>query len=111
MAEGPFNTLMTMLETWQGWVKGRPLIRSRIIDAYMTASIDHLPLVKGAIEQIRMVAQFYGMKSASLMDAFASAGSRAILIPEINSQAVALRQVILRLKTEYGPRYPYGRCR
>lgn len=61
------------------------------------------------MEQVRMVYQNFGMKSVLLMDSFANTNTKAILLANIASQAVQLRDAMEKYKKKYGEYFQYMR--
>ncbi|KMQ82739.1 nucleocapsid [Lasius niger] len=105
-----FDGMIKLLEAWQTWIKARANVRREILLLSIADIPDQAPdLVKKVLEQIKMVLYGYGLKSTEVMCGFTTSDSEALLIPQVNQQAVDLKRAVAELKEQHGPLYPYLR--
>lgn len=78
-------------------------------DLYALTSTEASSLIQGALAQVKMILQDYGMKSSILMEGFITTGSRAIFLPGIAQQVWDLKQAMTTLKDAHGELFPYVR--
>lgn len=97
------------LESWQNWIKPHQPLRVALIILHKEGTQGVTSFTMAIMEQVRMVYQYYGMKSVMLMDAFPNTNNKAILLAAVASQAVALRKALAKYKTRYGDYFPYMR--
>lgn len=83
-------------------------MRKRLI-LYALNNQEGTALVQGALAQVKMILQNYGLRSALLMEGFITAGSRAIFLPAIAQQAWTLKKAMEDLKSRHGDMFPYIR--
>lgn len=99
ISQDTYMTFMRRLETWQGWMKSRGELKRRLLDiALMPLPEGTQDIVKGAIDQVKMVLQDFGMKSILLMDTFVASQNKAILLASVAQQAVNLRRILRELR-------------
>jgi len=108
VSQETYMTFMRRLETWQGWMKPRGDLKRRLLDiALMPLQEGTQDIVKGAIDQVKMVLQDFGIKSILLMNAFVASQNRAILLAAVAQQAVTLRRTLRELREQHGEKFPY----
>lgn len=115
MWEGPdaygkevFDGVVASLMAWQAWIRSQGDLRQKLLD-YCLANTEDNILIRGAIEQVKMILKDYGLKAALLMEAFITAGSKAIFLSAIAQQAVDLKRALSDLRALHGDRFPYMR--
>lgn len=103
-----FMTMIRSIEVWQDWVKPRGDLRKALLDSVLQPVADDTPLiVRGTIDQVKMVLQDFGLKSIIIMDSFVSSQNRAILLPAIAQQTADLRTTLTELRALHGARFTY----
>lgn len=103
-----FDKIINHLLTWQAWIKPHAIMRKRLI-LYALTNQEGIALVQGALSQVKMILQNYGLRSALLMEGFITTGSRAIFLPAIAQQSWTLRKAMEELKNKHGEMFPYIR--
>jgi len=110
VSQETYMAFMRRLETWQNWMKPRGELKRRLLDiALMPLPEDTQDIVKGAIDQVKMVLQDFGLKSVLVMDAFVASQNRAMLLAAVAQQAVVLRRTLRELREQHGGKFPYLR--
>lgn len=100
--------MINLLVSWQTWIRPHSKLRWRLLK-YALANKEENPLIKGDIDQIKLVLNGYGLKSLHVMEGFATVGSRAIFLLAIAKQAWELKKVLEDLRRQHGELYPYMR--
>lgn len=103
-----FDKIINHLLTWQAWIKPHAIMRKRLI-LYALTNQEGTSLVQGALAQVKMILQNYGLRSVLLMEGFITAGSKAIFLPAIAQQVWTLKKTMEELKTKHGEMFPYVR--
>lgn len=106
--EVAFLSTIDNLIAWQAWIKPHVSMRRKLLN-YALSNTETNALVKGSLDQVKMVLQDFGLKSALLMESFVTTGSRAIFLPAIAQQAYQLKRALTELRALHKERFPYLR--
>lgn len=108
MTPAQYTGIMQVLTSWQEWIKPQGALRRDILDLIFQ-SVPGEPFVQGILDQVKMVLKEFGLKSVLLMEEFIALKSKAILLPAIARQAVALKKTLSALREKHGEKFPYMR--
>ncbi|QRK69400.1 nucleocapsid [Solenopsis invicta virus 15] len=108
MTSAQYAGIMQVLTSWQEWIKPQGDLRRDILDLIFQ-SVPGEPFVQGILDQVKMVLKEFGLKSVLLMEEFIALKSKAILLPAIARQAVALKKALIALREKHKEKFPYMR--